>query len=141
MDDKKWMSIDQALVADHPNELEDPKIYRSLHSLWPEWHAKAKCLGMNDEVFFGSSSPEKRPAYTRSEIQAAKQTCYVCPVFEHCLRQAISNRETYGVWAATTMKERSKIFEMIDNGLATENQIVHALVRAKNAAEIGIRNQ
>src|ERR1044071_4190118 len=90
MANRRWMGIDRALVSDHPDELEDPKIYRSMHSLWPEWHAKAMCLGIEDKVFFGASEPDKRPAYTKSEINAAKQMCYVCPVFEQCLRHAIS---------------------------------------------------
>lgn len=120
-----------ALVSEQPEDREEPKIYRSMHSLWPEWHAKANCLGVEDELFFGSSSPDTRPSYTVSSIRMAKARCYECPVFEHCLRAAIRNREAYGVWAGTTMKERSKIFELIDTKATTEDIVVHALLYAR----------
>ena len=118
-------------MAPEETPYEEPNLYPSMQSMWPEWHAQARCLGDNDEVFFGSSTPSQRPAYTLTSIKEAQAKCYSCPVFEQCLRHAIKIREQYGVWAATTMKDRSRIFKMIDQNEATEDEIVDVLLRAR----------
>jgi hypothetical protein len=96
--------------------------------LWPEWHAKANCLGDTGTTFFGSPEPTERPPYTTSDIKKAKEQCYGCPVFETCLRQAISGGEEYGVWAATTTKERQKYFRMIRKGQASATEIIERIL-------------
>ena len=46
------------------------------------------CRGMTD-VFF-SDEP--------GDIEQAKRICATCPVIEPCLKEAIRNREPWGVW-------------------------------------------
>lgn len=103
-----------------------------MHTLWPEWHARARCLGQDDTLFFGATSPDERPAYTKSAITKAKAQCYQCPVFEQCLRTAFGNREVYGVFAATTMKERSRIFSSITKGEISEEVAIKTLLKEAN---------
>lgn len=121
------MAISEEIVHDE----EEPRVYRGLSSLWPEWHAKALCLGDTGTTFFGSPEPTERPPYTTSDIKKAKEQCATCPVFETCLRQAIGGFEEYGVWAATTTKERQKYFRLIRKGLATADQIIETILEKR----------
>ena len=52
------------------------------------WVAEGTCRGMT-EVFF-SDEP--------GDIEQAKRICATCPVIEPCLKEAIRNREPWGVW-------------------------------------------
>lgn len=100
--------------------------------MWPEWHAKAACLGEVDTTFFGSSEPSERPPYTISDIRNARQLCQNCPVFELCLRHAISNFEEYGVWASTTTKERQRYFKSIKTGEKTAEEIIQMVLGTRD---------
>lgn len=122
---KSWKHSDTMMYPtrdDLPDE--EPNLYRSMQVLWPDWHEKANCLGIDDRIFFGSSLPAERPAYTLSEIKLAKSVCSTCPVFEQCLRQSFRNREVYGVWAGTTMKERLEWFKQIQNFKVAEEEVI-----------------
>ena len=123
-----WRPLADILVSEDPENYEEPKVYRSLTSLWPDWHKKANCYGEGESVFFGASDPDERPAYTMASIREAKSKCAGCPVFEVCLRQAIKNREQYGVWATTTMKERAKMFKRLANHETTEEDEVQRVL-------------
>ena len=125
-----WIPAHVAISEDITSDPEEPRIYRGLNSLWPEWHAKARCLGDTGTTFFGSPEPNERPPYTTSDIKKAKRKCDSCPVFEICLRQAFSNREEYGVWASTTTKERQKYFRMIRKGQASPEQIIDKILES-----------
>lgn len=96
--------------------------------MYPSWHKKASCLGVTDEVFFGSSEPDKRPPYTLGDIKRAQAVCGGCPVSAACLRAALINREEYGVWAGTTRKQRRAMLGAIDSGEVTVDSIVLAFV-------------
>lgn len=126
---REWMPIDRVLYSEESSEEEEGPRFRNVQELYPDWHAKASCLGQDESVFFGSSSPDERPAYTLTDIKKAKAICRTCPVFEDCLRQAIHNREAYGVWASTTMKERNKLFVLLAKHKITEDQIVTGIMR------------
>lgn len=80
-------------------------------------------------MFFGSSSPEERPAYTLSSIRKARELCAACPVFNECLAHAIKAREVYGLWAGTTMNQRRELFRRIDAAEFSEQQVIDALKR------------
>jgi WhiB family transcriptional regulator, redox-sensing transcriptional regulator len=95
----------------------------------PEWHTMAECRTSEKSVFFGSSSPEERPAYTLSSIRKARTICAACPVFNECLSHAIKQREDYGLWAGTTMRQRRELFRLIDAGEMTEADVITALRR------------
>jgi len=84
---------------------------------------------VDKSVFFGSSSPEERPAYTLSSIRKARAICASCPVFNECISHAIKQREDYGLWAGTTMRQRRELFRLIDSGALTETDVIDALKR------------
>lgn len=132
--DQRWIPAHVALSEEIFSDPEEPRAYRGLHSLWPEWHAKARCLGDTGTTFFGSPEPNERPPYTTSDIKAAKLTCADCPVFDLCLHQAIYGREEYGVWAGTTTKERQKYFRMIRKGQASPEMIVDVIMERHDGA-------
>jgi WhiB family redox-sensing transcriptional regulator len=110
-------------------ELEEKPRYRSVSSLMPQWHMQAMCREVHKSVFFGSSSPDERPAYTLSSIRKARSICEACPVFNECITHAIKQREDYGLWAGTTMRQRRELFRLIDAGTMTENEVIDALKR------------
>lgn len=90
--------------------------------MWPAWHRDAKCLGtIDDTIFFGELKPESNGP---TGIKAAKAFCNNCPVFTECLRHALTNREAWGIWASTTIKERQLIFDGLDSGLFTLEEII-----------------
>ena len=111
---------------------EEPEVYRSMTSLWPKWHSQAACLGQDQRMFFGSAQPEERPAYTKTDIRKAKQTCMGCPVFETCLRTALFNHEIYGVWAGTTMRERMRYYREIALGFYTMDEVIESILTMRN---------
>jgi len=124
----QWIPAHVAISEEIHDDPEEPRLYRGIQSLWPDWHARANCLGDTGTTFFGSPEPTERPPYTTSDIKRAKNQCNNCPVFEACLRQAINNGEEYGVWAATTTKERQKYFRMIRKGQYTSDQIIDMIL-------------
>lgn len=66
-----------------------------------EWHKRAACRNHpNPDLWF----PERG-----GNTRAAKAICETCPVREPCLRYALDDPETQGVWGATTFKERREM--------------------------------
>lgn len=125
----QWRSANDFFNQPDNSEVEEVPRYRSVTSLMPEWHQEAACRTISKSVFFGSSSPDERPAYTLSSIREARSICDVCPVFNECLYQALHNREDYGLWAGTTMRQRKEIFRMIDAQEITEQIVYETLKR------------
>jgi WhiB family redox-sensing transcriptional regulator len=127
--DVRWKSANDFFsIADHA-DVDDVPRYRSIISLMPEWHTRAACRTTSKSVFFGSSTPEERPAYTLTSIRKARAICEMCPVFNECLYQALTNREDYGLWAGTTMRQRKEIFRAVDQQLTTIGAIYDSLRR------------
>jgi WhiB family redox-sensing transcriptional regulator len=113
--------------------VDDVPRYRSIISLMPEWHTRAACRTTSKSVFFGSSTPEERPAYTLTSIRKARAICEMCPVFNECLYQALTNREDYGLWAGTTMRQRKEIFRAVDSAALTIAEVYDAMRRIEAA--------
>lgn len=67
----------------------------------PDW-TRASCRGVIPGLFF----PEVGDMAT---VAAAKQVCKDCPIREACLRFALDNNETLGVWGGATAKERRRM--------------------------------
>lgn len=61
------------------------------------------------ELFF----PEGTELTQRYNIEAAKNICLNCPVFEKCEEYARSAKEPYGIWAAETPEERAVSASML----------------------------
>lgn len=67
----------------------------------PEWHDRAACKGMSNDLFFPGSGEV-------NTARAAKQVCKPCPVREVCLEWAIETRQPYGVFGGRTLAERTR---------------------------------
>jgi len=79
-----------------------------IDTLAPQWHAKAACHPENGhwpDIWF----PEARGSVSRP-IRAADAVniCRQCPVRTECLRTAIENGETSGVWGGVDFEGKSK---------------------------------
>ncbi|MCV7178692.1 WhiB family transcriptional regulator [Mycolicibacterium sphagni] len=70
-----------------------------------EWQSLGHCVGQPGELFF----PEDSPRGDRRKLeQQAKVICGSCPVRSRCLEHALKTPEPYGVWGATTARERDE---------------------------------
>ncbi len=78
-----------------------------------DWQLHARCRGLPTEMFFPSDGERGQLRAAREE--RAKKVCRSCPVKRECLRYALSSVEAWGVWGATTPRER----QLIDQGLLT----------------------
>ena len=130
---KTWISLnDFGEDSSPPKEVDR---YPDMRKLWPEWHAMAECLGVVDDViFFNAPRSGKYPSSTIKEAQAI---CDFCPVFTQCLRHALTEREAWGIWASTTIKERKTILDGIDNGHFTMEEIIRDLEEARHERHKG----
>lgn len=61
------------------------------------------------ETDFWFPDPEESERVRHIKTQKAKAVCITCPVKEECLRYAIEELETYGIWGGKTNRERSTI--------------------------------
>lgn len=116
-----WISLND-FGEDTSQPLSDPNKYPNMDKLWPRWHAMASCLGNVDDVLFFGAPQDG--VYRPSSIKKAQQLCDYCPVFTECLRYALANRESWGIWASTSMRERQAIFDGMDNGHFSLEEIV-----------------
>lgn len=65
---------------------------------------RAQCRGLPAEVFF--TTDDDRGLRRVAHEENAKQVCRGCPVMHECLSHAMEVGEIYGIWGATTPKER-----------------------------------
>ena len=65
------------------------------------WAAYAACRDADADQFFSTAEPE---------MAAAIRICRGCPVREACLAWALDTRVKYGIWGATTERERRRMF-------------------------------
>lgn len=129
---KQWVSASEVVdcysEAPLPNLEDSDHIERTLASLYPSWHAKAACLGADEERFFGKKDTTERPALSMAEVAEAQAVCARCPVFEQCLTDALENRNEYGIWGGTSGRTRRRIWDAVDAGLTTVAEVVNAYV-------------
>ena len=82
-------------------------------AVWPEaelhgaefwsWQLRGNCVDSPAELFF----PENAPRHIRRHLEEqAKRICERCPVLDTCRDHATSVPERYGIWGATTPRER-----------------------------------
>ena len=66
----------------------------------PFTHPDAACAGLPASMFF----------IARGESPtAAKKVCASCAVRQQCLDYALDNREAFGVWGGTTVRDRERL--------------------------------
>ncbi len=67
-----------------------------------DWVRKARCIGIDPELFFpvGSTGP------ALAQVEAAKAVCRACPVRPECLEWSLVTGQDSGVWGGTSEEER-----------------------------------
>ena len=82
-----------------------------------DWADHAACLREEPELFFpiGNSGP------ALIQIEEAEAVCNRCPVIDACLRFAMKNGMTAGVWGGLTADER---FALADERFALKSRTV-----------------
>lgn len=74
------------------------------------WRENALCAGPAGESIDWVPTPQKRRGgiskETRANVAAAKAVCAQCPVQAECLREALREPFTAGIWGATTAADR-----------------------------------
>lgn len=82
----------------------------------PEWHERAVCKGMADEIFFGAEDQRVRPSLSRTGLALAQSICEQCPVRRDCLTHALTQPEGYGVWGGTSGRMREEMMLRVTEG-------------------------
>lgn len=80
---------------------------------FPKWYNDALCVGMDDDLFFGSEQGDNRPTLNLRQIRQAREICDQCPVAKQCLTHALTKPELYGIWAGTSGNTREKLIKQI----------------------------
>ena len=80
--------------------------------LGPEpWRYKAKCRGMNTDLWFPPRDKEKY----KKIADVSKAVCYgrdgapECPVRKECLLYAEKKEDTHGIWGGMSHRERNAL--------------------------------
>lgn len=80
------------------------------------WREHALCRGTNVQLFY----PEK---WDGEATARAVEVCQPCPVREHCLDEALSNREP-GIWGGMSERQR-RIMQARTGKRPYERPIIH----------------
>ena len=67
------------------------------------WQFRGSCLSHPAEVFFPEADSRR---VRRRHEEEAKRICRDCPVMQKCRDHAVKTPERYGIWGATTARER-----------------------------------
>jgi hypothetical protein len=76
---------------------------RPLSEVW-SWQPHARCRGLPPDIFFPAEYA--KGAQRVALEQVAKKVCQACPVRRRCLAYALNTHQQYGIWGATTPRER-----------------------------------
>jgi WhiB family redox-sensing transcriptional regulator len=68
------------------------------------WQRRGRCVNLPSEVFFPEDTTRRN---RRANEERAKRICRDCPVVSECREHAVRTPETYGIWGATTPRERA----------------------------------
>ena len=79
--------------------------------------SQAACLDVPDpDIFF--------PEGSQRTIQQAKAICITCPIAVDCLRYAVDNELTYGVFGGLTATERKKFTKRLLRAQEKHGQLI-----------------
>lgn len=70
-----------------------------------EWQLRARCRGLPVEMYFASEH-DTGTTQQRALHEQAKHGCPSCQVRQAYLEHALKHPEKYGIWGATTSRER-----------------------------------
>ena len=73
------------------------------------WRDQAACVGVDYKVMFPSQPRGGRGRSTEEIAREAKAVCAFCPVREECLRYALDNNISHGVWGGMTPNQRTRV--------------------------------
>lgn len=78
-----------------------------------KWWLKAKCAGVETDVFYPSKGGEEN--YSTQVIRAKRQCLGYnknnwCPVITECLLDALAEPERHGVWGGLSYRERRALY-------------------------------
>ena len=97
----------QKEIADNISEQAEPAIgsrskefLNQLNAKRKAWFGSAACKGTDPEIFFSED---------QQDIERAIEICQGCAVGKECLKFALSDKNTDGIWAGTTKEDRLKI--------------------------------
>lgn len=82
-----------------------------------DWQLAARCRGMPSQVFFAADG--ERGGRLLEFEHRAKRICRSCPVLLQCRSYAVEAEEPYGIWGATTPKERRALRRAADQARIT----------------------
>jgi WhiB family redox-sensing transcriptional regulator len=137
----RWISANSLPDDDYIPETPEQQPYR--WGFFPEWHDDAKCRSVSnpDDMFFGESDDHTKTTMTVSKLREVKEFCRSCPVFETCLRHALTTPERHGIWAGTSKRTRLRILALIDSGRATVEAVVQDYLAGRERKYESIRHQ
>ena len=72
-----------------------------------DWQLDAACAGLDTALFYQADN--ERGSSVRNREMRAKAICARCPVISSCLKDAMVNREPYGVWGGLSADERYRL--------------------------------
>ncbi len=130
-----WETLDSFLESTHhvvPDQDSERWVLHSYESLIPAWQANAHCIGTGHDMYFGNEN--EQPTMSIKQVRNAAKLCDVCPVYEDCLRHALTVREEYGVWAGTSGRTRRRLFALLDRGEYTIDQLVEVTIHGRQPA-------
>lgn len=89
----------------------------------PHWHAEAACRGVAYEAFFGIDNPVKQPSLTHETLRSTRVMCAQCPVRRKCFVASMKQRESHGIWAGVSGRQRRRVFDVLDDMVAEEQEL------------------
>ena len=69
------------------------------------WMTQGACHDQDPELFFPISASEA----SAGQVRRATSVCDRCPVEAECLRYALTNRITDGIWGGRTEQQRQSL--------------------------------
>lgn len=79
---------------------------RLVRSWLEPWMADAACSRVDPALWF----PDKGDGRSGKH---AKAICATCPVVDSCREYALLNNETFGIWGATSERDRRKLRKQV----------------------------
>lgn len=74
----------------------------------PAWHARAKCKGMGNRMFYPARGEIGGEVNAKpQEEYPARRICAACPVRRECMDAGL--REIYGIWGGLSGRERQRL--------------------------------
>ena len=74
-----------------------------------EWRGRRACKDVDPSVFYPYNLDTDEPLETEETSAEAKAVCFVCPVREECLEEALYEKEQRGIWGGMTTPERNNV--------------------------------